>query len=122
MTFKSILFVLSLFVSFLLSFLLESPWSLAQWLDAIFLVGLSLLVIASILLLIEGRFFAAFIQSTKNFFAKINKREQMIRESEKRTAEPVVYAKHFPSRKAFFHVGLLFFLVGLLLSSAIYFL
>lgn len=121
MTFKSTLFTLSLLASFILSFLPESAWSLIQWLDSAFLVGLFLLMIASAMLLIEGKFFSAFIQSTKNFFAKINKREQVIRESEKRPAEQVAYAKNFPSRKAFFQIGLLFFLLSLALSSALYF-
>jgi len=122
MTFKSTLFTLSLLASFILSFLPESAWSLVQWLDSAFLVGLFLLMIASAMLLIEGKFFYAFIQSTKNFFAKINKREQVIRESEKRATEPAAYAKNFPSRKAFFQIGLLFFLLSLTLSSALYFL
>ncbi|MBZ5200677.1 DUF3899 domain-containing protein [Planomicrobium chinense] len=121
MTFKFILFTLSLIASFLMPFLLEGSWSLLYWLDSIFLTGLLLLVIASVMLLIEGRFFMAFIQSTKSFFAKINKREQVILESEKRTSHPVEYAKNFPSRKAFFQIGLLFFGVSLFLSSAIYF-
>jgi len=121
MTFKSALPLLALLASFLLSILLGSSWSFAKWLDAAFLIGLLLLMIASVMVLIEGKFFDAFIHSTKNFFAKINKREQLIRESEKRTTEPAGYAKNFPSRKSFFQIGLLFCLVSLLLSSAIYF-
>ena len=121
MTFKFTLFALSLFGSFLLSFLLNGGWSFIHWLDAVFLIGLLLLMAGSVMLLIEGRFFIAFIQSTKNFFAKINKSEQLIRESEKRHADPVDYVKHFPSRKAFFQIGLLFSLASLVLSSAIYF-
>ncbi|WP_367281328.1 DUF3899 domain-containing protein [Planococcus shenhongbingii] len=121
MTFKLLLIFLSLLSSLLISFLFDSSWNFLKWLDAAFLVGLLLLMISSAMILIEGRFFVAFIQSTKNFFAKINKQEQLIRESEKRSAQPVIYVKRFPSRKAFFQVGMLFSIASLLVSSAIYF-
>jgi hypothetical protein len=121
MTFKSTLLLLGLLSSFIFSFLLDNGWSFTSWLDAAFLIGLLLLMISSAMTLIEGQFFVAFIQSAKNFFAKTNKREQLIRESERRTTQPASYSKTFPSRKSFFHIGLLFCLVSLLLSSAIYF-
>ena len=121
MKFRNILFTISLIVSLSLPFLLHQSWSFSKWLDSFFLVGLLLLIIFSIMVLIEAQFFNAFIKSFKHFLGRINKKEQLIRESEKRSNNPVIYQKSFPSRKSFLKVGLLFCIVSLLASSAIYY-
>lgn len=122
MTSKLLLFSISIFSSIILSFMLYTPWSFLKWLDAIFLVGLLLLMAAAVMSLIEGRFFEAFIHSTKNFFAKVNKKEQLIRESEKRSFENPSFEKVFPARKNFFTIGMLLSAGSLLLSTAFYYL
>lgn len=121
MTSKLILLSASVFSSIILSFMLYTPWSFLKWLDAIFLVGLVLLMAAAVMSLIEGKFFEAFIHSTKNFFAKVNKKEQLIRESEKRSFENPSYDKVFPARKNFFIIGMLLSAGSLLLSTAFYY-
>ncbi|MGB6406437.1 MAG: DUF3899 domain-containing protein [Planococcus donghaensis] len=122
MNFKLILLVISLSISLSLSFLLYEQWTLAAWFDALFLIGLLLIMIYSVMILIEGQFFTAFLKSTQNFFAKTNKKDQLIRESEKRSLESVSFRKEFPNRLAFLQIGLLFSIGSLLVSSAIYFL
>lgn len=122
MNFKLILFLISLSISLSLSFLLYEQWTLAAWFDALFLIGLLLIMIYSVMILIEGQFFTAFLKSTQNFFAKTNKKDQLIRESEKRSLESVSFRKEFPNRLAFLQIGLLFSIGSLLVSSAIYFL
>ncbi|EMF45221.1 hypothetical protein B481_3532 [Planococcus halocryophilus Or1] len=79
-------------------------------------------MIYSMMVLIEGQFFTTFLKSTRNFFAKTNKKDQLIRESEKRSLESVSFRKEFPNRLAFLQIGLLFSIGSLLVSSAIYFL
>lgn len=122
MNFKLILLFISLSTSFVLSFFLYREWTLATWFDALFLIGLLLIMIYSMMVLIEGQFFTAFLKSTRNFFAKTNKKDQLIRESEKRSLESVSFRKEFLNRSAFLQVGLLFSIGSLLVSSAIYFL
>ncbi|WP_038702084.1 DUF3899 domain-containing protein [Planococcus sp. PAMC 21323] len=122
MNFKLILFFVSLSISFVLPFLLYEQWTLATWFDALFLIGLLLMMIYSGMILIEGEFFSAFLKSTRNFFAKTNKKDQLIRESEKRSLESVSFRREFPHRSAFLQIGLLFSIGSLLVSSAIYFL
>ncbi|HSP21691.1 MAG TPA: DUF3899 domain-containing protein [Planococcus sp. (in: firmicutes)] len=122
MTSKLLLFSISIFSSTILSFILYTPWSFLRWLDAVFLVALLLLMAAAIMSLIEGKFFEAFIHSTKNFFAKVNKKEQLIRESEKRSFENPSFNKVFPARKNFFIIGMLLSAGSLLLSTAFYYL
>lgn len=121
MTSKPILLSASLFSSIILSFMLYTPWSIIKWLDALFLVGLGLLMAAAVMSLIEGKFFEAFIHSAKNFFAKVNKKEQMIRESEKRSFENPSFDKVFLARKNFFLIGMLLCAGSLLLSAALYY-
>jgi hypothetical protein len=121
MKFRNILFTISLIVSLSLPFLLHHSWSFSKWLDSVFLVGLFMLIIFAIMVLIEAQFFNAFIKSFKHFLGRINKKEQLIRESEKRSNNQVIYQKSFPSRKSFLKVGLLFCIVSLLASSAIYY-
>lgn len=121
MNFRNILITVSLVVSLSLSFLLHLSWSLSKWLDSLFLVGLLLLVIYAIMVLMEAEFFTAFIKSFKHFYGRINKKEQLIRDSEKRSTDIVSYQKSFPNKKSFVEIGLLFCLVGLLLSTAFYY-
>ncbi|MDJ0331362.1 DUF3899 domain-containing protein [Planococcus sp. S3-L1] len=116
MNFKAILLLTSLSISMLLSFFLYKSWSLINWANALFLVGLLLIMIYSMMILIEGQFFTAFLTSTRNFFAKINKKDQVIQESEKRSLIPVTYRREFPNRKSFLQIGL-FFCIGSLLVS-----
>lgn len=121
MKFRNILIILSLVVSLSLSLLLNQSWSFTKWMDSIFLVGLLLLIIYAIMVIIEAEFFSSFIKSFKHFYGRINKKEQLIRESEKRSDDSVMYRKSFPSRKSFFEIGLMFCTVSLLASSAIYY-
>lgn len=121
MTSRIALLITSLLFSILLSFILYTPWTFLKLLDAVFLVGLFLLMAAAIMALIEGRFFEAFIQSTKNFFAKVNKKEQIIRESEQRSEFLPSYARSFPARKNFFYIGLALSIGSLIFSSALYY-
>ena len=121
MHFRNILITISLVVSSSHSFLLHPSWSLSKWLDSLFLVGLLLLVIYAIMVLMEAEFFTAFIKSFKHFYGRINKKEQIIRESEKRSTDIVRYQKSFPYKKSFFEIGLLFCTVGLLVSTAVYY-
>ena len=121
MNFRNILITISLVVSLSLSFLLRPSWSLSKWLDSLFLVGLLLLVIYAIIVLIEAAFFSGFIKSFKHFYGRINKKEQLIRESEKRSTDTVNYKKRFPYKKSFFEIGLLFSIVGFLASAVIYY-
>jgi len=116
-----ILFTISLVVSLSLSFLLHQSWSLSKWLDSLFLVGLLLLVIYAIMVLMEVEFFTAFFKSFKHFYSRINKKEQHIRDSEKRSTDIVSYQKSFPNKKSFVEIGLLFCTVGLLVSTAFYY-
>lgn len=121
MTSKRILLATSLFSSIILSFILYTPWSFLKWLDAVFLVALFLLMAAAVMSLIEGKFFEAFIHSTKNFFAKVNKKEQLIRESEKRSFENPSFDKVYPARKNVFIIGMLLGIGSLLLSAVFYY-
>ncbi len=121
MKFRNRLIATSLLATLALSFLLHKSWSLTKWLDSIFLVGLLLLVIYALMILIEAEFFNAFIKSFKHFYGRINKKEQLIRESERRSHDTVSFRKSFPSRKSFFEIGLLFCIVSLLASTAIYY-
>lgn len=121
MKFRNILFTTSLIVSLSLPFLLHQSSSFSKWLDSLFLIGLLLLIIYAIMVLIEAEFFNAFIKSFKHFLGRINKKEQLIRESEKRSNNTIIYRKTFPFKKSFFKIGLLFCTVSLLASSAIYY-
>lgn len=121
MNFRNILITISLVVSLSLSFLLQPSWSLSKWLDSLFLVGLLLLVIYAIMILMEAEFFTAFIKSFKHFYGRINKKEQLIRESEQRSNDMVSYRKRFPHKKSFFEIGVIFCTVGLLVSTAVYY-
>jgi hypothetical protein len=73
------------------------------------------------MVLMEIEFFTAFIKSFKHFYSRINKKEQIIQESEKRSTDIVIYKKNFPNKKSFFEIGLLFCTVGLLVSTAFYY-
>lgn len=106
----------SIIVSLMVPFLLYKSWSISIWIDSLFLVGLLLLIICSIMILIEGDFFTAFIKSSKHFFYRMSKKEQVIRESEKRPNHTVIYGKNFPSRKIFFEIGILFCVISLTVS------
>jgi len=121
MTFRKILLCTSILSSFSLSFLLHQSWSISKWLDSLFLVGLVLLVICAIMILIEAEFFVAFITSCKHFFARISKKEQVIREIENHSYHKVVYQKSFPSRKFFFEIGIVFCAISLIISTTIYY-
>ncbi|EIM08513.1 hypothetical protein A1A1_00405 [Planococcus antarcticus DSM 14505] len=105
-----------------MSFFLYRQWSLTNWFDALFLIGLLLIMVYCVMVLIEGQFFTAFLKSTRNFFAKVNKKDQLIRESEKRSVEPLDYRKEFPNRSSFLQVGLFFCIGSLLISSALHYL
>ena len=121
MNFRNILITISLVVSLSHSFLLQPSWSLSKWLDSLFLVGLLLLVIYAIMFLMEAEFFTAFIKSFKHFYGRINKKEQIIQESEQRSNDVVSYQKSFPNKKSFFEIGVIFCTVGLLVSTAVYY-
>ncbi|WP_142827563.1 DUF3899 domain-containing protein [Planococcus soli] len=122
MNFRNILLSISLGSSFILPFFLYKEWSVANWFDALFLIGLLLIMAYFAMVLIEGQFFTAFFKSTQNFFAKINKKDSLIRESEKRTSDSVDYRKEFPNRKSFLQIGLFFCIGSLLISSVMYYL
>ena len=122
MNFKNSVCLVSLGSSLVLPFFLYRQWTIATWFDALFLVGLLLIMIYSIMVLIEGQFFTAFLKSTRNFFAKVNKKDQLIRESEKRPFDPVDYRKEFPNRSSFLQLGLIFSIGSLVISSALYYL
>ena len=111
MNFKRVLFLISLGSSLTLPFFLYTEWSIARWFDALFLVGLLLLMVYFIMVLIEG-----------HFFAKVNKKDQLIRESEKRSVDRVDYRKEFPNRNSFLQIGLLFSISSLVISVALYYL
>jgi small-conductance mechanosensitive channel len=121
MTRKLIILLGSLLASFAFSFLLHGSLTLANWLDAVFLVGLLLIMAAAVLVLIEAEFFNAFIKSFKNFFSRVNSKEKYIRESERRTAEAAGYRKEFPIRKELLFIGIFLCLASLILSSAFYY-
>ncbi len=121
MNFRVSLLLISLSASLLLSFFLHKSWSFATWFDALFLVGLLLIIAYSTMLLIEGQFFNAFLKSTRNFFAKTNKKDQLIQESEKRLLIPIAYRREFPNRTSFLQIGLSFCVGSLLISFALYF-
>lgn len=121
MKFRIVLFFTSLIASFFLTYLIYQTLSIYKWLDTLFLVGLLLLVISAILLLIEGQFFNAFINSSKYFFSRVNRREQVIRESELRPDLTVGYQKKYPSRRFFFEIGILFCAVSFVVSTIIYY-
>lgn len=121
MTNKFTILLGSLLASFAFSFLLQGPWNLAKWLDAVFLIGLLLIMAASVMILIEAEFFNAFAKSFKNFFSRINHKEKYIRESERRTDETVSYQKKFPIRKDLLFTGISLCLSSLILSSALYY-
>ncbi|WP_313893965.1 DUF3899 domain-containing protein [Psychrobacillus sp.] len=118
---RNILLLTSLLGSFLLSFFLHQSWNFNSWLDTLFLVGLLLLVITAIMVLVEVEFFVTFINSFTYFFGRINKKEQIILESEKRTHERINYQKNFPSRKPLFQIGILLCVISLLISTTIYY-
>ena len=122
MKFKQLLFFISFIFSLILPFFLYKLWTFAKWFDALFLVGLLLVVIYCSMLLIEGQFFTAFFKSMRNFFAKVNKKDALIRESEKRSVYSVDYYRKFPKRKDYLHVGLVFCVGGFVVSVAYFFL
>ncbi|KXH80690.1 DUF3899 domain-containing protein [Sporosarcina sp. HYO08] len=94
--------------------------SLAIILDIIFYIGLTFLVVGSIFLLVQEGFFAAFIRSSKRFFAAMSKYEQTIRDVEGRSDEPNFYVKRFPFVKMLFVMGAFYFLLSTV-ASLLYF-
>lgn len=121
MKFINILFIISLIASLLMSFFHNPSFTILTWLDSLFLVGLILLLTSSILSLIEGRFFTAFISSFRHFYATISKKEEVIRESENRVNGPISYQRKFPTKLAFFKIGILLCLVSLVASTLLYY-
>ena len=121
MKFINILFIISIITSLFMSFILDPSFTSRNWLDSLFLVGLILLLISSILSLIEGRFFSAFISSFRHFYATVSKKEEVIRESEKCVNDQVSYHRKFPSKIAFFKVGISLFIVSLVASTLLHY-
>ena len=121
MKFRELLFITSFSVSLFVPSLLHRLWSIGEWMDSLFLIGLLLLIIFSIMILIEADFFTAFIKSFKHFFARVNKKEEVLREIEKRTSNEIVFRKNFPSRKSFFEIGIFYCAISLLISTVIYY-
>ena len=121
MKFINILFIISLLASLLMSFILEPSITIRTWFDSLFLVGLILLLTSSVLSLIEGRFFTAFISSFRHFYATISRKEEVIRESEKRVNGPISYQRRFPTKLAFLKIGSLLCLVSLVASTLLYY-
>ncbi|WP_019414090.1 DUF3899 domain-containing protein [Paenisporosarcina sp. TG20] len=121
MKFRIVLFFTSIITSFFITYLIHQTLSLYKWIDSLFLVGLLLIVTSAILLLIEGQFFTAFIKSCKHFFSRVNRKEQVIRESEMRSNHTASYQNKFPSRRFFFEIGILFCVVSFVVSTTVYY-
>ena len=121
MNLTNILFTTSIIATFFMSFLLDPSLNIRTWLDSLFLVGLILLLTSAILTLIEANFFTAFIRSFRHFYASVSKKEEVVRESEKRENYTFTYQRRFPIRIIFFKIGILFCLISLIASTSIYY-
>lgn len=115
----------SLFITPILLFfytLLFSTINLVYLLDIIFYIGLLALLIGSVMLIIQGQFFNAFVSTSKYFFSTINKREQSIRNFEGKSNENVSFKKEYPSIKMILILGALYFSFSLIASIVIIYL
>jgi len=121
MKFINILFIISIIASLFMSFILDSSFTSRTWLDSLFLVGLVLLLISSVLSLIEGRFFTAFISSFRHVYATVSRKEGVIRESEKRVNGPISFQNKFPSKISYFKIGISLCIVSLVASTLLYY-
>lgn len=121
MKFINILFIISIIASLLMSYILDPSFTSRTWLDSLFLVGLVLLLISSVLSLIEARFFTAFISSFRHFYATVSRKEGIIRESERRVNVPVSFQNKFPSKISYFKIGILLCFVSLVASTLLYY-
>lgn len=121
---KKSIFASLLTVPVLLFFysLLFSSANLVQLLDVIFYIGLVLLIIGSVMLILQGGFFNAFISTTKHFFSTISKREQAVQRYEGKSSAKVSYKKEYPLSKYVLWLGAVYFLFSLIASIAIVFL
>ncbi|MCM3239271.1 DUF3899 domain-containing protein [Heyndrickxia oleronia] len=110
--FNSFSFVLSLII------VLSSyqSWDFLGWINILFYIGIVILLIGCVLIIIRGNFFSAFIYSCKRFFLSINKKEQIIQETEGRQVEPPSVNRQVPSPKPWIINGFSFCILSLLLS------
>lgn len=70
----------TLFISILLSYFNNHSFNQLVWINTLFNCSLTLMVIGSTMLVIQGGFFNAIIRSFKLFFQKTNRIEQVIEE------------------------------------------
>lgn len=109
----------SLCISILIVFLVEKSWDLTKWANILFYMGMIYLLIGSVLIILRGNFFTAFIHSVKHFFSIINKKEQIIREIEGKKVDKLIYNDNFPPPNLWIITGLSFCLVSLIISLII---
>ena len=88
-------------------------------LNAIFYIGLFLLIIGGVLMLLQGAFFYSFISTSKRFFSTINKREQAIKKFEGKNSDRVHFKKNYTSFKYFILFGFIYCLFSLIASIII---
>ncbi|TCP29975.1 uncharacterized protein DUF3899 [Scopulibacillus darangshiensis] len=116
-----------IFRSSLIAFILSFPavlvfyhsWQLVSWVNIIFYIGLIYLVVGSILLILSGHFFTAFIYSCKRFFRIASRKEQVIQEVEGRRIRTLPVRTSYPPSKPWIYAGLSFCMVSIVFSLGI---
>ncbi len=98
---------------------MNSSTNLILLLDIIFYIGLILLVIGSVLLIIHGGFFNAFISTTKHFFSTISKKEQAVKLFSGEKSSKASYKKEYPASKHILLIGGFYFLFGVIASIVV---
>jgi len=109
-------FLSSFLLSIILVFVAFREWSLYNWNEVIFYIGLILMTSAAIFFVLAGQFFSAFHYSVKRFFALISKREHFIRTVENSELERRTFHKQYPSPLPCLMVGSCYCLVSFIFS------
>ncbi|MBD8070754.1 DUF3899 domain-containing protein [Bacillus sp. PS06] len=113
--YKLLLWLISLLFSYIGFIFFDK--SLLNWADFLFLIGLSLLMIGSVMTIISGGFFTSFLHSCKVFFHSISRKEQVIQESERKDPKNRSHFRtYFTSSKMILLFGFGYCAVSLLLS------
>lgn len=113
------IFFASILISLLAPLVLYQVWSFTHWVNALFILGLVMLLVGCVLILVAGQFFTAFLHSWNRFFT--TNKEKVIQEIEgtEKGESVSTFNQRFPSSKTFIRLGLSFCLVSLLFSILI---
>jgi hypothetical protein len=103
-------------LSLLFSYSSQHSWNPLTWVNALFFCSLLLLIIGGSLLIIQGKFFHAFIKSFKQFFKSTSKMEIYIQEIEGKSGEILPYQLNFSATMPLLQIGTTLFVLSIILS------